>query len=112
MSIDAHPELPEFDYIRPATLFEASQFLAEHAGHARPLCGGTDIFVRMRDGFWHDQYLVDIKNLDGTHEIRFDPQEGLTIGAGVNMNRVMAHPQVQEHYDLLPAISYAAVPPL
>lgn len=101
MSIDAHPELPEFDYIRPSTLIEASQFLATHAGKARPLCGGTDIFVRMRDGFWHDQYLVDIKNLDGTNQIQFDPQTGLTIGAGVNMNRVMAHPQVQEHYALL-----------
>jgi len=101
MTIDAHPELPEFDYIRPATLMEASRFLAQHAGEARPLLGGTDIFVRMRDGFWHDKYLVDVKNLDGTGEIRFDPASGLSIGAGVNMNQVMASPDVQAHYPLL-----------
>jgi carbon-monoxide dehydrogenase medium subunit len=101
MTIDAHPELPEFDYIRPATLMEASQFLAQHAGEARPLMGGTDIFVRMRDGFWHDKYLVDVKNLDGTGEIRFDPASGLSIGAGVNMNQVVASPDVQAHYPLL-----------
>ncbi len=47
-------------------LVEASRFLAQHAGEARPLLGGTDIFVRMRDGFWHDKYLVDVKRLDGT----------------------------------------------
>lgn len=101
MTIDAHPELPDFDYIRPASLAEASRFLAEHAGEARPLLGGTDIFVRMRDGFWTDKYLVDVKNLDGTANLLFDPKDGLTIGAGVNMNRVIASHQVQEHYPLL-----------
>lgn len=101
MSIDAHPELPEFDYIRPASLAEASRFLADHPGESRPLMGGTDIFVRMRDGFWHDKYLVDVKKLDGTDDIRFDPTRGLTIGAGVNMNRVMAFPEVKTHYPLL-----------
>lgn len=101
MSINAHPELPEFDYIRPASLAEASQFLAQHAGEARPMLGGTDIFVRMRDGFWHDKYLVDVKGLDGTGELRFDPQDGLTLGAAVNMNRVAASPDVQKHYTLL-----------
>jgi CO/xanthine dehydrogenase FAD-binding subunit len=101
MTINAHPELPEFDYIQPATLMEASQFLAQHAGEARPLLGGTDIFVRMRDGFWHDKYLVDIKKLDGTGDLRFDPASGLTIGAAVNMNRVIASPEVQKHYPLL-----------
>jgi len=101
MSIDAHPELPEFDYIRPASLDEASRFLAEHAGEARPLLGGTDIFVRMRDGFWHDRFLVDVKKLDGTDDMQFDPQAGLTIGAGVNMNRVMSSQPVQLHYPVL-----------
>jgi len=101
MTINAHPELPEFDYIRPATLDEASRFLIEHAGEARPLMGGTDIFVRMRDGFWHERYLVDVKNLDGTGELRFDPQSGLTIGAGVSMNQVIASPDVQRVYPLL-----------
>jgi carbon-monoxide dehydrogenase medium subunit len=69
------------------------------------LSGGTDIFVRMRDGFWHDKYLVDVKGLDGTTEIQFSPvgspQPGLTIGAGVNMNRVMTFPDVIQHYPLL-----------
>ena len=101
MTVDAHPELPEFDYIRPASLLEASRFLADHPGAARPLLGGTDIFVRMRDGFYKDRYLVDVKGLDGTAQIRYDPDQGLTIGAGVNMNRVIAYPAVQEHYPLL-----------
>ena len=71
--INPHPGLPEFDYIRPGSLLEASQFLAAHAGEARPLMGGTDIFVRMRDGDWEDKYLVDIKGLDGMNDISFNP---------------------------------------
>jgi carbon-monoxide dehydrogenase medium subunit len=101
MTINAHPELPEFDYTRPESLMEASRFLAQHPGEARPLLGGTDIFVRMRDGFWHDKYLVDVKNLDGTGRILYDPDTGLTLGAAVNMNQVIAAPVVREFYALL-----------
>ncbi len=95
------PGLPEFDYIKPASLAEASRFLAQHANEARPFMGGTDTFVRMRDGVWKDKYLVDVKNLDGMNAITFDPATGLTIGAALNMNQVIASPQVNEHYPVL-----------
>jgi CO/xanthine dehydrogenase FAD-binding subunit len=95
------PGLPEFDYVKPASLAEASQFLAEHAGEARPFMGGTDTFVRMRDGFWKEKYLVDVKGLDGMTDITFDPASGLTIGASVNMNRVIASPEVRKYYPVL-----------
>ena len=101
MSREAHPALPEFDYIKPQSLSEASNFLAEHAGEARPLLGGTDIFVRMRDGAFKEKYLVDIKGLDGTDEITFDPKKGLIIGAAVCMNRVSDFEAVKQHYPLL-----------
>jgi carbon-monoxide dehydrogenase medium subunit len=95
------PGLPEFDYIKPASLAEASQFLGQHAGEARPFMGGTDTFVRMRDGVWKEKYLVDVKGLDGMNEIRFDPARGLTVGASVNMNRVIASPDVGKYYPVL-----------
>lgn len=95
------PGLSEFDYVKPETLLEASQFLAEHAGEARPFLGGTDTFVRLRDGVWQDKYLVDVKGFDGMNEISFDPDKGLTIGAAVNMNRVIADTAVYNHYPVL-----------
>lgn len=101
MTLDAHPGLPEFEYIRPETLAEASRFLAAHAGEARPMMGGTDVFVRMRDGVWSDRYLVDVKCLGQLNEISFDPAQGLTVGAAVSMNRVINHPAVAAHYPLL-----------
>ncbi len=101
MSMNSHPGLPEFDYYRPKTLVEASEFLTSHPDEARPFLGGTDIFVRMRDGLTSPHFLVDVKHLDGMNDLHFDPQAGLTIGAAVSMNRVIASPEVQAHYPLL-----------
>ncbi|MHC1782861.1 MAG: xanthine dehydrogenase family protein subunit M [Anaerolineaceae bacterium] len=99
--INSHPGLPEFDYIKPASLKEASQFLSEHAGEARLFMGGTDIIVRMRDGFYKEKYLVDVKGLDGADQITFDPKKGLTIGAAVTMNMVAEHPEIKKRYNVL-----------
>ena len=101
MITNSHPTLPEFDYVRPETLAEASEFLALHPHEAHPFLGGTDIFVRMWDGFLSLKFLVDVKNLDVTNNLRFDPEAGLTIWAAVSMNRVIASPEVQTNYPLL-----------
>ena len=97
----AHPTLPPFDYVRPASLREASDFLAQHPGEARILLGGTDTFVRMRDGAWQPRYLVDVKHLEGMKTLAFDPHTGLRLGAAVNVNRVIASPEVRTHYPVL-----------
>ncbi len=99
--ITAHPGLPEFDYIKPVSLKEASIFLAQHVGEARAFSGGTDTFVRMRDGAWQDKYLVDVKGLPGMNDLKFDPVNGLTVGAAVNMSRLIASPDVNTYYPVL-----------
>ena len=99
--ITPHPGLPEFDYIKPANLHEAVEFLLKHPGEARIFMGGTDTLVRMRDGFWNEKYLVDVKQLEGMQELSFDPNRGLTIGAAVNMNKVIHNSFAQESYPLL-----------
>jgi carbon-monoxide dehydrogenase medium subunit len=96
--INPHPGLPELEYVKPSTLAEASKFLAEHEGTSRPFAGGTDNFVRLRDGVLKLDYLVDIKGLEGTRTITFDTNKGLTIGAAVTMNMVSSHPDVIKHY--------------
>ena len=95
------PGLPEFEYVKPDSLAAASRFLAEHADDARPFMGGTDTFVRMRDGFWKEKYLVDVKVLEGMKDIKFDPRSGLTFGAAVCMNQIVASPAINEYYPLL-----------
>jgi CO/xanthine dehydrogenase FAD-binding subunit len=55
----------------------------------------------MRDGSIEPKFLVDVKNLNGTNNLHFDPESGLTVGAAINMNRVIASPELQETYPLL-----------
>jgi CO/xanthine dehydrogenase FAD-binding subunit len=95
------PFLGDFEYVRPRTLQEASEFMLAHAGTARLFMGGTDLFIRMRDGFVSPKYVVDVKHCDGLAEIHYDDEQGLTVGAAVNMNRMCVFPAVRERYPLL-----------
>ena len=95
------PGLPEFNYIRPASYEEASRFLFDHAQEARPFLGGTDTFVRMRDGVWKEKYLLDVKALPGMQDLTFDNHQGLVMGAAVNMNSIIASGEVNTYYPLL-----------
>jgi carbon-monoxide dehydrogenase medium subunit len=55
----------------------------------------------MRDGFLKPRFLVDVKGLEGMHELKYDPHTGLTLGAALNMNQIAASPEVLAYYPLL-----------
>lgn len=95
------PGLTGFDYVRPASLTEASRLLTERGGEARPFMGGTDVFVRIRDGFIRPKIVVDLKHLPGMRDIVYDEHTGLRVGAAATMNEIASHPDVQAHYPLL-----------
>ena len=97
----ARPGLPSFDYVRATTPDKVIHLLEEHGEAARLLMGGTDLFVRMRDGFICPKIVVDVKHLPGMGGISYDDRAGLTIGAAATMNEVARHPTVQTHYPLL-----------
>jgi len=94
----ARPGLPSFDYARPGTIDEALRLLEEHGPSARPLMGGTDLFVRMRDGILQPKILLDLKALPLMRTIGYDARAGLTIGAAVTMNEVAGHLVVASDY--------------
>jgi CO/xanthine dehydrogenase FAD-binding subunit len=97
----ARPGLPSFDYVRASMPDEVIDLLEEHGEAAELLMGGTDLFVRMRDGFIHPQIVVDVKHLPGMRDILYDEGAGLTVGAAATMNEIARHPDVQTHYPLL-----------
>ncbi|MBN1286972.1 MAG: xanthine dehydrogenase family protein subunit M [Anaerolineae bacterium] len=97
----ANPGLPNFDYVRATTPAEVIGLLLQHPDDARLFMGGTDVFVRMRDGAMTPKLLIDVKRLPGLTEITYDPETGLHIGAAANMNAIARHPVVLEHYPLL-----------
>jgi carbon-monoxide dehydrogenase medium subunit len=95
------PGLPSFDYIKPASPQEVTRLLLKRDGEVRLFMGGTDVFVRMRDGFIAPKILIDVKRLPGMTAIKFSKRAGLTIGAGADMNSIARHPAVVANYPLL-----------
>ena len=62
-----------FAYERPTHLDEAVALLAEAGSDARPLAGGTDLIIRLRDGTIRPRTVVDVKGiaeLDARHRRR------------------------------------------
>lgn len=95
------PGLGSFDYVRPSTPQEVIKLLLQGDGQARLFMGGTDVFVRMRDGVLAPKVLIDVKHLPGMREVSFSKRQGLGIGAAVDMNSLARQPAVVEHYPLL-----------
>lgn len=97
----ASPGLPSFNYVRPATPDEVTDILLKYPGEVRLFMGGTDLLVRMRDGFLKPKMLIDVKHLPGITDIYFDPEAGLSVGAAASMNAIARHPAAAASYPLL-----------
>jgi CO/xanthine dehydrogenase FAD-binding subunit len=90
-----------FSYERPSHLEDAVAMLAEHGAEARPLSGGTDLIIRLRDGSMRPLVVVDVKGireLDG--EIR-EADGHLRIGALTVMTDIAADDRIRRDYQAL-----------
>jgi len=88
--------LPEIDLLRPKTLPEALAMLAERAPAAKPLAGGTNVVVELRDGHHGGKSLVDLSRLQELRGIQ--RQDGhIVIGGGTTMTDLLMHPLVAAH---------------
>jgi carbon-monoxide dehydrogenase medium subunit len=95
--------LRTFEYFAPSTLDEAITLLKEHSG-ARPLAGGTDLVVQMKEGATKFEYPAGIINLRGISELRgfeFSDSQGLRIGAGSTMSDIVESTAVRDRYPAL-----------
>jgi carbon-monoxide dehydrogenase medium subunit len=99
--INPLPRLPQFELVKLDTLESTLQFLIENGDAARPYLGGTDLLVAMRDRRAHPKFLVSLSHLEGFDTLTFDSEIGLTIGAAVNLNQLIASKEIQSHYPVL-----------
>lgn len=100
----------EFEYVRPSTLEEATQVLARSGGSARVLAGGTDVVPWLRDDAIHPDLLVDIKAIDGLHDLVVTDQV-LIIGSLVTFTDLMESSVVAEHAPLLAEMAETVASP-
>ncbi len=94
-----------FAYERPTDLREMERLLARHAGEAHLLAGGTDLLVLVKEKVLSPRVLIDIGRVRELSWIEWDPDRGLSIGAGTKVAEIEHHPAVREH---APALAFAA----
>src|SRR5256712_5211333 len=96
--------LPEFDYIRPPTLREATKVLADLGPEVMAVAGGTDVYPKMKRGQFMPRHLISLKLLRELKGIR-QSKDGLWIGAGESLTAVSSHRLIAKHF---PALAHAA----
>lgn len=95
---EARTMLHEFSYHDPGVLSDALAFLADHGSETSVFSGGTDLFVTIRAGIHAPSHVLDLKAIPELHELSWDPQDGLSVGACVTVNEFLRHPVVRDHF--------------
>ncbi len=90
-----------FAYERPTHLDEAVALLAEAGSDARPLAGGTDLIIRLRDGTIRPRTVVDVKGIVELELGIADADGGLRIGARTVMTDITEDQRVRRDYRAL-----------
>lgn len=84
-----------FSYERPTTLAQAVDLLETHGRAARPLAGGTDLIIRLRDGTVRPTIVVDLKRIPELRPAIREEAGRLTIGATTVMTDIAADARVR-----------------
>jgi CO/xanthine dehydrogenase FAD-binding subunit len=87
-----------FAYERPARLAEAVALLADQAADARPLAGGTDLIIGLRDGTLRPRTVVDVKGIAEIDDAIRETDGVLTIGARATMTTIAADERVEREF--------------
>lgn len=95
--------LPDFAYVRPTSVADASKALA--AGPARALAGGTDLVGCLRDGVLDAATVVSLGALADLRGVTELADGALRIGALTSVATVAADPTIGARY---PALAEAA----
>lgn len=100
----------EFEYRRPATLMEATQYLADHPGSVQVLAGGTDLVAWLRDDAIAPDLVIDIKDIPDLHDLRRDG-DTLHIGSLVTFTELIESKLIEEHVPLLAEMAATVASP-
>ncbi|SDO88341.1 FAD binding domain-containing protein [Desulforhopalus singaporensis] len=92
-------------YIKPDSVGDAIEILADKGSSAAIIAGGTDVMVDLRSGEITPEYLVDISRLEELKGIRMENDE-LVIGAGVTLSEIYNSDLLAEYAPALKKSAY------
>jgi len=96
--------LPQFEYLEPKSIKEASEAFAADPKGSVLLAGGTDLLVNMRHRVIQPAKVINLKSIPKLAYV-LQGKDGLKIGALTSLHDLANSPLVKEKY---PALSQAA----
>ena len=91
--------LPQFEYVEPKTLKEASKLLASDKGSLL-LAGGTDLIVNMKHRVIQPKQVINLKAIPKLAYIT-EGKDGLRIGTLSILRDIASSPLIKERYPTL-----------
>ncbi|MDG7007046.1 MAG: FAD binding domain-containing protein [Nitrososphaerota archaeon] len=110
--MSSNNEVPKYGLLVPSTVEEAVSLLTQYGSQARIMSGGTDLLYQMKNGVTYKtpQYVVDISGLPLNY-IKYDPTDGLRIGATTPIANIASDTNIAQYYAVLAqAASTVAAP--
>src|SRR3990172_2845669 len=92
--------LPKFEYLQPADLNEALDFLERYRGEAKLIAGGTDILSAMKKRQLTPKYLISLNQIPQLDYISCE-NGFLKIGSRCTIRAIEVHPVIREQWEIL-----------
>ena len=90
--------LPQFEYVKPASLEEGLDALQKSGRNAKILAGGTDLLVNMKYRVVRPEIVISIKSIPDLCRIASDNENHLRIGACVTLSDLAANSLIAEKF--------------
>jgi len=91
--------LPPFEYHRPLTIEEAVALLARFGEDAKPMAGGTDLLIQMKNRWASPRHVIALKWIPGLDGIA--DGERVRIGALATHSRIKESPLIRGRFPIL-----------
>jgi carbon-monoxide dehydrogenase medium subunit len=83
-----------FNYIRPLSFTEACRLLSESDGLSKPLAGGTDLLVQIKQGKLTPKTLISLRDIPGLSFVQVRLGHGVAIGAMTSLDTIESSPEI------------------
>jgi carbon-monoxide dehydrogenase medium subunit len=91
----------DFEYFAPKTLKETLQLLDQYRKDYKIISGGQSLLIMMRQGLIQPKYLIDMKGISELNFIKFDPKNGLRIGALTTHRAIEKSPVIKKSFGVI-----------
>ncbi|BAJ50384.1 molybdenum hydroxylase family protein, medium subunit [Candidatus Caldarchaeum subterraneum] len=91
----------KFVYHAPKSLQEALDLMSSYGRDAKPLAGGTDLLVDLREKKSKPKAVIDLKNIKELNKLSYERGSGLVIGATVTYEQILSFEPIRRRYTVL-----------